>query len=54
MAHNPELLSAQQALSKAHAGLKAARAEYIPDISIVAQHAISKWRAAVASKALVP
>ena len=39
MAHNPEFLSAQQALTKAHAGLKAAKAEYIPDISIVAQHA---------------
>ena len=39
MAHNPEFLSAQQALTKAHAGLKEAKAEYIPDISIVAQHA---------------
>jgi outer membrane protein TolC len=39
MAHNPEFLSAQQALIKAHAGLKAARSEYIPDISIIAQHA---------------
>lgn len=38
MAHNPELLSAEQDLVKAHAGLNAARAEYIPDISIVAQH----------------
>jgi len=39
MAHNPEFLSAQQGLIKAHAGLKAAKSEYIPDISIVAQHA---------------
>jgi outer membrane protein TolC len=38
MAHNPELLSAQQALAKAHAGVNAARAEYIPDISLFAQH----------------
>ena len=39
MAHNPELLSAKQTLLKAHAGLKGAWAEYIPDISIVAEHA---------------
>jgi multidrug efflux pump subunit AcrB/outer membrane protein TolC len=39
MAHNPELLSAEQTLVKAHAGLKAAWADYIPDISIVAEHA---------------
>jgi multidrug efflux pump subunit AcrB/outer membrane protein TolC len=38
MKHNPELLSAQQALKKAHAGLNAARAEYIPDLSLVLQH----------------
>jgi outer membrane protein TolC len=38
MAHSPELLSAQQALTKAHAGLEAAKAEYIPDISLVVQH----------------
>jgi outer membrane protein TolC len=38
MAHNPEFLSAQQALKTAHAGLHAAKAEYIPDISLVVQH----------------
>ena len=38
IAENPELRSAQQAVAKAHAGLKAARAEYIPDISLIAQH----------------
>jgi multidrug efflux pump subunit AcrB/outer membrane protein TolC len=38
MTHNPELLSAQQTLAKAHAGLNAARAEYIPEISIFGQH----------------
>jgi len=38
MMHNHELLSAMQALSKAHAGLNAARAEYIPDVSVFAQH----------------
>ena len=37
MAQNPDLLSAHQTLAKAHAGLKAARDEYIPDISIFAQ-----------------
>lgn len=36
--HNPELLSAQQSLAKAHAGLNAARAEYIPDVSFVMQN----------------
>ena len=36
--HNPELRSAQQALVKAHAGLNAARAEYIPDVSLVFEH----------------
>lgn len=38
LAHNPELLSAQQAVKQAHAGLKAAWAEYIPDVSFVVQH----------------
>jgi multidrug efflux pump subunit AcrB/outer membrane protein TolC len=38
LAHNPELLSAQQAVKQAHAGLKAAWAEYIPDVSFVLQH----------------
>ena len=37
IAHNPELLSAQQTLVMAHAGLNAARAEYIPDLSIFAE-----------------
>jgi multidrug efflux pump subunit AcrB/outer membrane protein TolC len=35
---NPELLSAKQSLKKAHAGLNAARAAYIPDLSLVLQH----------------
>jgi outer membrane protein TolC len=38
IADNPELRSARQAVAKAHAGLNAARAEYIPDISLIAQH----------------
>ena len=38
LAHNPELLSAQQAVKQAHAGLHAAWAEYIPDVSFVLQH----------------
>jgi outer membrane protein TolC len=38
LAHNPDLLSAQQAVKKAHAGLNAARAEYIPDMSLIVQH----------------
>jgi outer membrane protein TolC len=38
LAHNPELLSAHQAVKQAHAGLKAAWAEYIPDVSFVLQH----------------
>jgi multidrug efflux pump subunit AcrB/outer membrane protein TolC len=36
--HNPELLSAKQSLTKARSGLNAARAEYIPDLSLVLQH----------------
>jgi outer membrane protein TolC len=36
--HNPELFSARQSLQKAHAGLNAARAAYIPDLSLVLQH----------------
>ena len=35
---NPDLKSAQQALDKAHAGLNAARSEYIPDVSLYLQH----------------
>jgi multidrug efflux pump subunit AcrB len=38
LAHNPELLSAHQSVKQAHAGLKAAWAEYIPDVSFVLQH----------------
>ncbi len=38
VADNPELSSARQAVAKAHAGLNAARAEYIPDVSLVVQH----------------
>jgi multidrug efflux pump subunit AcrB/outer membrane protein TolC len=38
IADNPELRSARQAVAKAHAGLTAARAEYIPDVSLIAQH----------------
>jgi multidrug efflux pump subunit AcrB/outer membrane protein TolC len=38
LAHNPELLSAGQAIKQAHAELKAARAEYIPDVSFIVQH----------------
>ena len=35
--HNPELISARQTLDKAHAGLHAARDEYIPDVSLIVQ-----------------
>ncbi len=35
---NPDLKSARQALDKAHAGLNAARSEYIPDVSLYLQH----------------
>jgi multidrug efflux pump subunit AcrB/outer membrane protein TolC len=38
LGHNPELLSAQQAVKQAHAGLHAAWAEYIPDVSFIVQH----------------
>ncbi len=38
MKQNPELLSARDVLKKAHAGLNAARAAYIPDLSLVLQH----------------
>ena len=48
MKHNPELLSAQQAVKKAHAGLNAARAEYIPDVSLVLQHTYQNGIAAPA------
>jgi multidrug efflux pump subunit AcrB/outer membrane protein TolC len=35
---NPNLKSARQALDKAHAGLNAARAEYIPNVTLFFQH----------------
>ncbi len=38
LAANPDLKSARQALDKAHAGLNAARAEYIPNVSLYMQH----------------
>jgi multidrug efflux pump subunit AcrB/outer membrane protein TolC len=38
LAHNPNLSSARHTLEKAHAGLNAARAEYIPDITGFAQN----------------
>jgi multidrug efflux pump subunit AcrB/outer membrane protein TolC len=38
LAQNPELLSAQQTLNKAHAGLNAARAEFIPNVALFAAH----------------
>jgi len=38
LAANPDLKSARQALDKAHAGLNAARAEYIPNVSAYLQH----------------
>ena len=48
--HNPELRSAQQALAKAHAGLNAARAEYIPDVSLVFEHVYQNGVAASAGQ----
>lgn len=38
LTHNPEVLSARQTVVKARAGVDAAHAEYIPDISVFAQH----------------
>jgi multidrug efflux pump subunit AcrB/outer membrane protein TolC len=38
LAHNPELASARQTVAKAKSGLNAARAEYIPEVSIIAEH----------------
>jgi outer membrane protein TolC len=38
LANNPELLSATQSVKEAHAGLNAARAEYIPEVSLFVQH----------------
>ena len=38
LGHNPELLSAREGLTKAHADLKAAKSEYIPSISVFGQY----------------
>jgi outer membrane protein TolC len=38
LAHNPEIAAAEETLKKAHAGLSAARAEYIPEIGAFAQY----------------
>jgi outer membrane protein TolC len=38
LANNPELLSAKQAVKQAHAGLRAAWSEYIPDVSFMVEH----------------
>jgi multidrug efflux pump subunit AcrB/outer membrane protein TolC len=38
VAHNPEVEAAAHQLDKARAALRAARAEYIPEISVFAQH----------------
>ncbi|MEO8658303.1 MAG: efflux RND transporter permease subunit, partial [Bryobacteraceae bacterium] len=35
---NPEIKAAEQTLEKAHAGLRGARAEYIPEVGAFAQH----------------
>lgn len=37
-AHNPELASAQTTLIKANAGLKAAKLEFVPDVSLFVEH----------------
>jgi outer membrane protein TolC len=39
LAHNPEIEAAAQQVEKARAALRAAHAEYIPEISAFAQHA---------------
>jgi outer membrane protein TolC len=38
LAHNPEVASARSTLDKANAGLQAARLEFIPDVSLFAEH----------------
>src|SRR5262249_49756229 len=38
LAHNPEIEAAAHQLEKARAALRAARAEYIPEVSAFAQH----------------
>lgn len=37
-AHNPEIASAQSALDEANAGLRAARLEFVPDLSLFGEH----------------
>jgi len=37
-AHNPEIASAHSTLDKANAGLRAAKYEFIPDVSVYAEH----------------
>ena len=39
MAHNPEIASAHSTVTKANAGLQAARLEFVPDVSLFAEHA---------------
>ena len=36
--HNPEVASARQMVAKAHAGLSAAHAEFIPEVGAFAQY----------------
>lgn len=38
LAKNPELLAARQTVEKAHHAISAAKAEYIPDVGLFAQH----------------
>jgi outer membrane protein TolC len=38
LAHNPEIASAHSTLDKANAGLQAARCEFIPEVSVYAEH----------------
>ena len=50
LAHNPSLLSARHTFEKSRAGLNAARAEYIPDITgFCAEHS-SEWNSAFAEQ----
>jgi multidrug efflux pump subunit AcrB/outer membrane protein TolC len=38
LAHNPEIAAAQSTIEKASAGVRAARLEFVPDISLFAEH----------------
>jgi multidrug efflux pump subunit AcrB/outer membrane protein TolC len=38
LAHNPEVASARGTLDKANAGLRASRLEFVPDVSLFAEH----------------